>query len=149
MVIIGGWAHRLYRLHHFAQPLDYEPLATFDTDVAVPVELPRRGEDIRERLVANGFTEELLGETRPPVIHYRLIAGGSKWSSLAGGHIGCTGFIILRNHSITNLWQPSIRMLQCRLSCRGAAKTYASAWLQTDSRRNCSERPGLRPFITG
>src|ERR1035437_4568294 len=71
MVIIGGWAQRLYRLHHFAQPLDYEPLATIDTDVAVPVELPRRGEDI------------------------------------------------------------------------------ASAWLQTDSRRNCSERHGLRPFITG
>ena len=77
MVIIGGWAQRLYRLHHFAQPLDYEPLATFDTDVAVPVELPRRGEDIRERLVAKGFTEELLGETRPPAIHYRLIAGGT------------------------------------------------------------------------
>src|ERR1019366_8935086 len=60
MVIIGGWAHRLYRLHHFAQPLDYEPLATFDTHVAVPVELARCGEGIRERLVANGFTEELL-----------------------------------------------------------------------------------------
>ena len=77
VVIIGGWAHRLYRLHPLAQPLDYEPLATFDTDVAVPVELPHRGKSIRERLVANGFTEELFGETRPPAIHYRLIAGGT------------------------------------------------------------------------
>jgi len=33
VVIVGGWAHRLYRLHSLAQPLEYEPLATFDTDV--------------------------------------------------------------------------------------------------------------------
>ncbi len=76
-VIIGGWAHRLYRLHPFAQPLDYEPLATFDTDIAVPIELPPRGQGIRERLVTNGFTEELLGETKPPAIHYRLVTGGT------------------------------------------------------------------------
>ncbi len=31
VVIIGGWAHRLYRLHPLAQPLDYEPLGTLDT----------------------------------------------------------------------------------------------------------------------
>ena len=37
VVIIGGWAHRLYRLHPLAQPLDYEPLGTFDADVAVPL----------------------------------------------------------------------------------------------------------------
>jgi len=30
VVIIGGWAHRLYRLHPLAQTLDYEPLATSD-----------------------------------------------------------------------------------------------------------------------
>jgi hypothetical protein len=34
VVIIGGWAHRLYRQHPLAQPLDYEPLGTFDTDIA-------------------------------------------------------------------------------------------------------------------
>jgi hypothetical protein len=77
VVIIGGWAHRLYRFHPFAQPLDYEPLATFDTDVAVPIELPRHGQGIRERLVTNGFTEELLGGTKPPAIHYRLVTGGA------------------------------------------------------------------------
>ena len=25
VVIIGGWAHRLYRLHPYAQTLDYAP----------------------------------------------------------------------------------------------------------------------------
>ena len=40
VVIIGGWAHRLYRLHPLAQPLDYEPLGTFDTDIAVPLRHP-------------------------------------------------------------------------------------------------------------
>src|SRR5215469_18425835 len=36
VVIVGGWAHRLYRLHAFAQPLRYEPLATLDGDIALP-----------------------------------------------------------------------------------------------------------------
>ncbi len=40
VVVIGGWAQRLYRLHPLAQPLSYEPLATPDTDIAVPPELP-------------------------------------------------------------------------------------------------------------
>jgi hypothetical protein len=32
VVIIGGRAHRLYRLHSLARSLDYEPLGTLDTD---------------------------------------------------------------------------------------------------------------------
>ena len=43
VVIIGGWAHRLYRLHPLAQPLEYETLGTLDTDVAVPLDLPDGG----------------------------------------------------------------------------------------------------------
>lgn len=31
VVIIGGWAHRLYRLHPLAQPLDYQPLGTLES----------------------------------------------------------------------------------------------------------------------
>ena len=42
VVIIGGWAHRLYRIHPLVQPLDYDPLATFDADVAIPAELPQQ-----------------------------------------------------------------------------------------------------------
>lgn len=72
VVVVGGWAHQLYRLHPHAQELDYPPLMTLDTDVAMPAKLPVGGQDIRERLLAHGFTEELLGESRPPATHYRL-----------------------------------------------------------------------------
>ena len=72
VVIIGGWAHRLYRLHPHAQPVDYAPLTTFDTDVALPSELATTTTDIRQRLLAQGFTEEFLGDDRPPATHYRL-----------------------------------------------------------------------------
>lgn len=72
VVIIGGWAHRLYRRHAAAQELDYAPLMTLDTDVAVPLKLPAAEPDIRTRLLAHGFTEEFLGEVRPPTTHYKL-----------------------------------------------------------------------------
>jgi hypothetical protein len=72
MVIVGGWAHQLYRLHPSAQPLDYPPLTTLDADIAVPAKLPAGERDIRERLLAHGFTEELFGDDRPPAMHYLL-----------------------------------------------------------------------------
>lgn len=72
IVIVGGWAHQLYRLHPSAQQLDYAPLTTMDTDIAVPAKLPVKGQDIRERLLAHGFTEEFLGDDRPPATHYWL-----------------------------------------------------------------------------
>jgi len=72
LVIIGGWAHQLYRLHPAAQPLDYPALMTLDTDVAVPLKLPAGEEDIRARLLAHGFTEEFLGDDRPPATHYHV-----------------------------------------------------------------------------
>jgi hypothetical protein len=75
VVVIGGWAHRLYRLHPRAQSLDYAPLATLDTDVAVPAQLPVTEQDIHERLIENGFQEEKLGEARPPAAHYHLVSG--------------------------------------------------------------------------
>jgi hypothetical protein len=72
VVIIGGWAHQLYRRHPAAQELGYPPLSTLDTDVAVPLKLPVQEQDIRGRLLAHGFTEELLGDDRPPATHYHL-----------------------------------------------------------------------------
>ena len=72
LVIIGGWAQRLYRLHPLAQPLDYEPLGTFDTDIAVPQHLPATGQQIRARLLEREFHEELMGDTQPPAVHYRV-----------------------------------------------------------------------------
>jgi hypothetical protein len=92
VVIIGGWAHRLYRLHPLAQPLDYEPLGTFDTDVAVPPHLPATGEQIRERLLEKDFAEELMGDTQPPAAHYRVKTGNSTFyaeflTALEGGDV--------------------------------------------------------------
>lgn len=72
VVIVVGWAHQLYRLHPTAQELDYPPLITLDTDVAVPEALPVGQQDIRERLLAYGFTEEFLGNDHPPATHYQL-----------------------------------------------------------------------------
>jgi hypothetical protein len=71
-VIIGGWAHRLYRLHPHAQALDYAPLATLDADIALPAGLLTTTPSIHDRLRAYGFTEEFLGDDRPPATHYAL-----------------------------------------------------------------------------
>jgi len=72
IVIVGGWAHRLYRLHPLSQHLEFSPLATLDTDVAIPEKLPVIEQDLRERLKESGFEEEFLGEHRPPVTQYSL-----------------------------------------------------------------------------
>ena len=79
VVIIGGWAHRLYRLHPLAQPLDYEPLATIDADICLPLNLPTTGEQLRARLLERDFHEELRGDTQPPTAHYRAAAGDSSF----------------------------------------------------------------------
>jgi hypothetical protein len=71
-VIIGGWAHRLYRIHPVAQVIAYAPIGTLDTDVAIPAGLRLEGDDLRKRLLANGFEEERLGQDKPPATHYRL-----------------------------------------------------------------------------
>jgi hypothetical protein len=65
VVIIGGWAHRLYRLHPGAQHVAYLPLTTLDTDIAVPPRLKVMDSDVRERLIANGFEEERFGDDQP------------------------------------------------------------------------------------
>ena len=72
VVIIGGWAHQLYRLHPSAQTLDYVPLTTLDADVALPAQLSVSGQNIRERLLANGFSEQRFGDDKPPAAHYNL-----------------------------------------------------------------------------
>lgn len=72
VVIIGGWAHRLYRLDPRATVLDYEPLMTLDTDIALPIDLPPGGLGIHTRLIEAGFRQKLLGDDRPPATHYHL-----------------------------------------------------------------------------
>jgi Nucleotidyltransferase len=79
VVIIGGWAHRLYRFHPLAQRLGYPPLMTLDADVALPPGLRVKGPDIHERLIANGFQAEFLGHHQPPATHYRLSVESSSF----------------------------------------------------------------------
>jgi hypothetical protein len=71
VVIVGGWAHRLHRLHPLATDQAYQPLRTRDVDLAFSPNAPLEG-DLSEALDKAGFKEELSGEVTPPVIHYRL-----------------------------------------------------------------------------
>jgi hypothetical protein len=73
LVIVGGWAHRLYWLHDKVQPPDFEPLTTLDADVAIPANLPVREGEIRESLREKGFEAELLGDSEGMVVHYPLV----------------------------------------------------------------------------
>ncbi len=72
LVIVGGWAHRLYHLHPSAQTLDFAPLMTLDADVALPPTLPAQTPTIRDALVGNGFEEEFRGDDMPPATLYHL-----------------------------------------------------------------------------
>jgi len=55
VVLIGGWAHRLYRLDPRAQTLRYAPLTTVDSAFAVPLKIEAKETSIRDRLLAAGF----------------------------------------------------------------------------------------------
>jgi hypothetical protein len=73
LVIVGGWAHRLYWLHDNVQPPDFKPLTTLDADVAIPANPPVREGEIRQRLLAAGFEEQRLGDSGGMVVHYPLV----------------------------------------------------------------------------
>lgn len=80
VVLIGGWAHRLYRLDGRARKLDYLPLTTLDGDVAVPPKLKKEESTVRKRLLDAGFEEEFVGEDRPPAKHYHYGKGGGFYA---------------------------------------------------------------------
>ncbi len=71
LVIVGGWAHRLHRLHPLAGKPTYAPLRTRDVDLALSLRAPVEG-DIRSALEAAQFRAEYSGENRPPVTQYAL-----------------------------------------------------------------------------
>lgn len=71
LVIVGGWAHRLHRLHTLAGTPTYQPLRTRDVDLALSLRAPVEG-DIRSALEAAQFKAEYSGENRPPVTQYAL-----------------------------------------------------------------------------
>jgi hypothetical protein len=55
VVIIGGWAQRLYRLDPRAEGLTYPPITTLDGDIAVPSKIEAKETSIRDRLLTAGF----------------------------------------------------------------------------------------------
>jgi hypothetical protein len=71
LVVVGGWAHRLHRLHPLAERLDYSPVRTRDADLAFSADEKLAG-DMSTALAKLGFEEELRGEHQPPVTRYRL-----------------------------------------------------------------------------
>jgi hypothetical protein len=71
LVIVGGWAHRLHRLHPLAGKPTYLPLRTRDVDVALSLQAPLEG-NIREALENAGFSRLFRGDNAPPVTHYHL-----------------------------------------------------------------------------
>ena len=80
VVLVGGWAHRLYRLDGRARKLDYLPLTTLDGDVAVPSKLKKEESTLRKSLLEAGFEEEFVGEDRPPATHYHYGKGGGFYA---------------------------------------------------------------------
>ncbi|MGA2264177.1 MAG: GSU2403 family nucleotidyltransferase fold protein [Acidobacteriota bacterium] len=88
VVVIGGWAHRLYRLDPRAQGLTYPPLTTLDTDIAVPSKIEIKETSIRDRLLAAGFHEAFVGEDRPPATHYHLGGQGGFYAEFLTPLVG-------------------------------------------------------------
>ena len=76
IVVVGGWAQRLFRLHDKAVSRTGSPLMTLDVDVALGESRPSGEVDLAKRLHAGGFSAELRGDHRPPVARYRPTAGG-------------------------------------------------------------------------
>ena len=71
LVIVGGSAHRLHRLHGLAGAPTHPPVRTRDVDFALSLHAPLPG-DISEALARAGFGRTFLGEDSPPVTHYHL-----------------------------------------------------------------------------
>lgn len=71
LVIVGGWAHRLYRFDRLARSPAYRPVTTKDADVAFGPNASLTG-DIAAALKAAGFNQEFSGDDIPPVTEYRL-----------------------------------------------------------------------------
>jgi len=92
VVIVGGWAHRLYRFHPESNPPEYIPITTKDADVALSLN-EALAADIGSALKANGFNADLRGDVTPPVTHYHLgDEGGGFYAEflvpLIGGRVG-------------------------------------------------------------
>ena len=88
VVLVGGWAHRLYRLDPRARTLAYVPLTTLDGDVAVPPKLKKEASSVRKRLLDAGFEEEFVGEDQPPATHYHYGSRGGFYAEFLAPLVG-------------------------------------------------------------
>lgn len=71
LVLIGGWCHRLHRMHPLASKQKHPVVHTRDTDLLI-TKRPDLGADIRGALLAHGFREDLSGDGNPAAAHYYL-----------------------------------------------------------------------------
>jgi hypothetical protein len=74
VVLVGGWAHRLYRLDPRARKLDYLPLTTLDSDVAVPAKLKKKESTLRNWLLGPALKRNSLDR----IVRRRLIITTEK-----------------------------------------------------------------------
>ncbi len=70
LVLVGGWAHRLFRFHPWASPGGFEPLTTDDTDLLAPLRIEDRGRSLHDLLVEGGFEPRLSGEIPATTKYY-------------------------------------------------------------------------------
>jgi len=71
VVVVGGWAHQLHRLHPAAGEPSHRSLSTRDADVAFSPREQLAG-NIGAALKAAGFVEDLSTDHAPPVTQYHL-----------------------------------------------------------------------------
>jgi len=71
LVLVGGWAHRLHRLHGDAEVPQYQAVVTRDADLAFDV-VGEMGGDIAKALELAGFANTLSGDHVPPVSHFQF-----------------------------------------------------------------------------
>jgi len=96
MIFVGGWAHQLYRLRPEAASLSYPVLRTDNADLALDPRSFKRSQDVRARLLALGFTEDMSGDDQPPVTHYVPSSSGAGFyaeflTPLVGGEYSRSG----------------------------------------------------------
>ncbi len=92
LILVGGWAHRLYPLDRRSGATELEALVTLDADFATPESLRQRAKPIDVLLEEVGFEEHLGGDCSPPITRYVLKTAGADFdvefvTPLRGGEV--------------------------------------------------------------
>lgn len=86
LVLIGGFAVRLYELHPRATSIEMRVLRTLDADFATPPAIgPRPGGTLMELAEAAGFVLDLRSEYTPPVMKFvprdsTVVSGAERYT---------------------------------------------------------------------